>query len=182
MAIVPDDKDWTWVITDQCPECGFVGRDHDPTTTSEIIRKHREIWTSVLVGEIAAQQDPRVRLRRDYWSPLEYACHVRDVCRIYNARLLRMVHEDDPLYANWDQDATAIEACYAEQDAVVVDCELRAAADALASTFDAAAERSPAVWDRTGRRSDGASFTITTFSQYLVHDLVHHLWDIDAVQ
>ena len=106
---------------------------------------------------------------------------MRDVCRIYNERLLLMVYEDDPLYANWDQDATAIEARYSEQDAVVVDRELRAAAAALAATFDAAAEGSPAVWDRTGRRSDGASFTITTFSQYLVHDLVHHLWDIDAV-
>ena len=28
------------------------------------------------------------------------------------------------------------------------------------------------------RSSDGAAFTVTTLMQYLVHDLVHHLWDV----
>ena len=23
MAIVPDDKDWTWVVQRPCPECGY---------------------------------------------------------------------------------------------------------------------------------------------------------------
>ena len=31
---------------------------------------------------------------------------------------------------------------------------------------------------RTGRRSDGARFTVTTLGQYLVHDPVHHLNDV----
>ncbi len=33
-------------------------------------------------------------------------------------------------------------------------------------------------WDRTGFRSDGATFTIDTFSRYFIHDVVHHLMDV----
>ena len=33
-------------------------------------------------------------------------------------------------------------------------------------------------WLRRGRRSDGAAFTIESFSRYLVHDLVHHVHDV----
>jgi hypothetical protein len=33
-------------------------------------------------------------------------------------------------------------------------------------------------WQRTGRRSDGASFSVETFARYLIHDPVHHLYDV----
>jgi len=31
---------------------------------------------------------------------------------------------------------------------------------------------------RTGRRSDGAEFTVDTFARYFVHDPIHHLHDV----
>jgi hypothetical protein len=33
-------------------------------------------------------------------------------------------------------------------------------------------------WRRPGRRSDGARFSIASFSRYLLHDPVHHLYDV----
>ena len=33
-------------------------------------------------------------------------------------------------------------------------------------------------WQRPGRRSDGATFTVDTFSRYMVHDPIHHLYDV----
>ena len=54
--------------------------------------------------------------RRDVWSPLEYACHVRDVHLLFAERLRLMLDEDEPAFANWDQDATAVERDYAGQD------------------------------------------------------------------
>ena len=36
-------------------------------------------------------------------------------------------------------------------------------------------------WERTGRRSDGASFTIDSIGRYYLHDIEHHLWDVDRV-
>jgi len=34
------------------------------------------------------------------------------------------------------------------------------------------------AWTRTGRRTDGARFTVETFGQYYAHDWVHHLHDV----
>ena len=52
------------------------------------------------------------------WSALEYGCHIRDVHRIFNDRVRLMLTEDEPRFANWDQDATAIEDDYGSQDPV----------------------------------------------------------------
>jgi hypothetical protein len=37
-------------------------------------------------------------------------------------------------------------------------------------------------WQRTGYRSDGAAFTVESFARYLIHDPVHHLWDVEGGQ
>ena len=168
--IEPDGKDWTWVIARACPECGFVAAAHDPRDSGRVIREHATRWT-----ELLARPDASTRTRPDRWSVLEYGAHVRDVLVIYRGRLGRMIDEDDPLYENWDQDATAAESHYSEQDPRVVAADLEVAAGSLAADFDAV---EPDGWDRPGRRSDGASFTVTSFSRYLVHDLVHHVWDV----
>ena len=82
---------------------------------------------------------------------------------------------DDPLFPNWDQDATAVEDRYAEQDPAQVAAELRRAAFAIAGRFE---NVTSAQWQRTGNRSDGARFTVETFARYLMHDPVHHLYDV----
>lgn len=48
-------------------------------------------------------------------------------------------------------------------------------AETLASRFDSVAGE---MWARTGFRSDGAAFTVESFARYLIHDPVHHLWDV----
>jgi len=53
--------------------------------------------------------------------------------------------------------------------------ELDQAAEALAAAFDAIGEDD---WVRRGRRGDGAEFTVESFARYLIHDPVHHLWDV----
>lgn len=37
-------------------------------------------------------------------------------------------------------------------------------------------------WLRTGRRSDGASFTVESFARYFVHDPIHHVHDVEQSQ
>lgn len=170
MAIEPDTKNWTWVLEKRCPECGF-----DSSTTSEhdvaaLLRVNAAEWPAVL-----ERADVRDRPDECTWSPLEYAAHVRDVFRIFAYRLDLMLTQDDPLYPNWDQDETAVAERYNEQDPRVVATELVAAGTALAEAFDAVPDE---AWSRPGRRSDGAGFTIATFARYLIHDPVHHLWDV----
>ncbi len=105
------------------------------------------------------------------WSPLEYGCHVRDVLGVYDARLTLMLDTDDPLYENWDQDASA--GGYADEDPAVVAGQVRERGLALADRFDAVTG-----WERPGRRSDGAAFTVASFARYFLHDVEHHLWDV----
>jgi hypothetical protein len=174
-TIVPDDKDWTWVIDRPCAECGYDSATVDRTQIAAMIRANAGTWTKILaLGDVVHR-----RPRPHHWSPLEYACHVRDVFRIYDHRLTRMLTEDDPTYLNWDQDATAVDERYREQDPAIVATELSDAAEQLATRFDHVQGEQ---WLRTGNRSDGAHFTIDTFSRYLVHDVVHHVVaDVPAV-
>jgi hypothetical protein len=168
--IVPDDKDWTWVLERPCPECGFDAGAFSVDAVPVLIRDNAAGWQEALDGAGVV-----VRTRPDRWSTLEYAAHVRDVFRLYHERLRLMLDTDDPLFANWDQDATAIADRYGDQDPVVVAGELMAAAEVLADEF--AVVRGD-QWDRPGRRSDGAIFTVETFARYMIHDPVHHLWDV----
>jgi hypothetical protein len=172
MTITPDDKDWTWVLTRPCPECGVDVSTFDRDDTAPLVRRLTGAWVEVLEDR---SRDLAERPAPDRWSPLEYACHIRDVLRLYTTRLGLMLDEDDPLYPNWDQDVTAVEDRYGEQDPAVVAAELRAAGTRLADAFAAVHGDQ---WDRPGRRSDGASFTVETFARYFLHDPLHHLWDV----
>jgi hypothetical protein len=166
----PDTKDWTWVLQRPCPECGLDTRGVAPEAVAGLLRANAQAWPAVLAGP-AARRPPGPAA----WSPLEYGCHVRDVFRRFDGRLVLMLTQDDPLFPNWDQDATAIADRYAEQDPAAVAAELTAAAAVLAGRFDRV---SGDQWQRPGRRSDGAAFTVETFARYFIHDPVHHLWDV----
>ncbi|SFK66837.1 MULTISPECIES: DinB family protein [Amycolatopsis] len=168
--IAPDTKDWTWVLERPCPECGLDTASFDREDVGRLLRENAAEWQRVL-----AREDVRERPAADVWSPLEYACHVRDACRIFLGRLESMLSTTDPEFPNWDQDRTAVEADYASQDPARVAAELTEAAARLATAFDSV---SGSAWQRTGRRSDGARFTVETFARYFLHDPVHHLHDV----
>jgi hypothetical protein len=170
MPIVPDTKNWTWVIDLPCPECGFDAQYFEDADIAPAILANGRSWSTVL-----KRTDVTTRPNDATWSPLEYAAHVRDVLRIYDERVGLMLTLDNPLYENWDQDATAIAERYNEQDPAEVDAQLMDAASALAGTF---AGIEAGGWSRTGRRSDGARFTVSSISRYLLHDLEHHRSDV----
>ncbi len=170
MPIVPDTKNWTWVIERPCAECGFDSSEHPDVSIAEAIRRNARAWPAVL-----ARPDVRRRPDDSTWSALEYSAHVRDVLLVYLERLRLMLDTDDPLYPNWDQDATAVAERYNEQDPATVARELADAAAALSAAFD---DVGGDAWQRVGRRGDGASFTVSSMSKYLLHDLDHHLVDV----
>lgn len=134
---MPDTKSWTWVLERPCPECGLDTRAVAPEDVAARLRDTVPIWRDALAGAAASRRpSPAV------WSPLEYGCHVRDVCRRYAERLDLMLADDEPGFADWNQDETALADRYAEQDPAVVAAELAEAAAGLASRF--AAVRGPA--------------------------------------
>lgn len=169
--LTPDDKDWTWVLEQTCPECGFEAGAIDAADVGGMIRDNAGRWQRVL-----ATSDVRERPRPDRWSPLEYGCHVRDVFRIYLHRLDRMLTEDGPHYANWDQNETAVKDRYDLADPTVVRAELGEHGRRLADRFESVTGDQ---WLRTGFRGDGASFTVESFARYFIHDPIHHIDDVE---
>ncbi|VFA94918.1 DinB superfamily [Nocardia farcinica] len=189
MAIVPDVKDWTWVLERPCPECGYdggkVGYDEVPDAARAAAARVRAALD---------RPDARRRPTESTWSPLEYAAHVRDVCRIFAFRIAvatggpaadpHVAAFDPgeaapagavPTFTNWDQDATAVADRYDRQDPVVVAAELTDAAERVAAAFAAVP---PDARGRTARRGDGALFTVDGLARYFLHDLVHHAHEV----
>ncbi|QLY33362.1 DinB family protein [Nocardia huaxiensis] len=190
MSIVPDAKDWTWVLERTCTECGF-----DPAATSYeavpgLVRDSAQRLTAALGGPNAT-----VRPNDSTWSALEYAAHVRDVCRIFEHRLditrsagarpgpviggydpSVAVSDGIPMFANWDQDETALAENYGAQNPAVVAADLSGVAETAARAFESVpvAERG-----KVARRSNGSQFTVDTLARYFVHDLVHHVHDVE---
>jgi hypothetical protein len=129
-------------------------------------------WRAALRRPDAAE-----RPAENTWSVLEYACHVRDVFTLFDHRLDLMVTGEDARFADWDQDLTAVEKDYANADPAQVSTELTAEGEQIAASFGRVPEDQ---WDRKGTRSNGSEFTVLTFSQYFLHDAVHHLHDVDG--
>ncbi len=170
MAIEPDTKDWTWVIEHACPACGF-----DPSTVrrGEVagrIARSAAGWDGAL-----ARPDARTRPDDRTWSVLEYGCHVRDVHRIMRERLQLMLEHDGAAFANWDQDATAVEDDYNAQAPSVVAAALAREARDFADAYRTVGDGD---WARTGLRSNGSAFTVESFAIYALHDLEHHRMDV----
>jgi hypothetical protein len=171
----PDTKDWTWTLRRRCDQCGLSAADIGPADFAERAFIAAEEWVQILRSSPAVSARPQP----DVWSPLEYGAHVRDVYRLFDARLAQMLTEDTPTFANWNQDETAIEERYKEQDPEVVADELEAVAQRFVARIQSL---KPEQYRRRGIRSDGAEFTVVTFIQYFLHDVIHHLWDVTGQQ
>jgi hypothetical protein len=174
VSIVPDTKDWTWVLEKACLECGFDTRTVSRSALPRMLGENAANWQKVLTGPGGTV---RARPGPDRWSVLEYACHVRDVFRLFDQRAQLMVSTTGPTFPNWDQDATAINDRYNEQSPDEVARQLVTAGASIANRF---AQLTESQWERTGTRSDGAHFSVETLGRYLIHDPVHHLYDVGA--
>jgi hypothetical protein len=171
----PDTKDWTWTLTRRCEQCGLSAGEIDPADFAERAFIAAEEWVQILRSSPAVSARPQP----DVWSPLEYGAHVRDVYRLYDARLAQMLSEDTPTFANWNQNETAISERYKEQDPEMVADELEAAAQRFVARIQSL---KPEQHGRRGIRSDGVEFTVVTLIQYFLHDVIHHLWDVTGQQ
>ena len=171
MPIAPDTKDWTWVLDKRCDECGFEASAFPREQVGRMTRENAARWRPLLSHPLVTD-----RPTEDRWSALEYACHVRDVFRLYDARLQMMIEQDGPHYPNWDQNEAAIEGRYEVADPSKVADEIERASDGVAARFESVG---PDQWTRTGFRSDGARLTIESFARYFIHDPIHHVFDVE---
>jgi hypothetical protein len=173
-AIEPDTKDWTWVLDVACPECGFEADRVGVEQLAPAIRDDATGWERTLAEEGAG-----TRPRPGVWSPTEYAAHVRDVHLVFAERVRSMLADEEPTFANWDQDATALEKQY---DLAGPDAVARELLDAAAAVADLYETVPPDAWGRRGLRSNGSVFTVESIGRYHLHDVVHHTWDVTGAR
>ncbi|ASN51814.1 DinB family protein [Sinomonas sp. R1AF57] len=170
MAITPDTKDWTWVLERPCPECGFDPDELTPQDVAGRVDAALPRWDAAL-----QRADVRDRPNESTWSPLEYGCHVRDVFGLFRTRLGLMLAEDGARFADWDQDATALEKDYGASDPDSVRAELAEEGALARDAFGAVPQD---AFARRGLRSNGSEFTVVTLARYFLHDVEHHLHDV----
>jgi hypothetical protein len=175
--IAPDTKDWTWVLARRCDECGFDAVAHEVADLPGLLHDTATTWSQLAKVGVLARPDAARRPAPTVWSPLEYGAHVRDVHELFARRLRLMLEEDTPTFANWDQDATAVEGDYAGQDAAAVAVELVEAAVTVAEIYATVTDETRT---RRGVRSNGDEFTVESLGRYHLHDVVHHLHDVGA--
>ncbi|MGL3806404.1 DinB family protein [Paeniglutamicibacter sp. R2-26] len=167
---IPETKDWTWVLESACGECGQDVRGLDPQTIAGLVRGGVPRFAAALsLPGAGTRPAPQV------WSPLEYCAHVADMYEVMDRRMGLILGQDEPTFANWDQDEAAVRLGYAAQSPRAVAERLQATAEAFAATLEGVG---PEQLGRRGLRSNGSVFTAATLARYAWHDAVHHLHDL----
>lgn len=173
----PDTKDWTWVLERPCPECGFRADAIDRAQVGALMRANAAGFRAALQrGDLVRRRPPVPAGSPPKWSAIEYAAHVADVYQLSDERLSRMLKKKHPTFADWDQNHAAVEGDYANAEPDKVAYRLAATAGKVADLLDKVRDDR---WQRTGERSDGARFTVESFAIYILHDVSHHLWDVE---
>lgn len=118
--------------------------------------------------------------KAETWSPLEYACHVRDVFRVQRERVLLALAEDEPAFAPMRREERVAEERYNEQEPAVVAAEITHAADAFAQTLETLDDD---AWRRTGVYNYPTTRvrTVEWIGRHTVHEGEHHLQDIEGL-
>ncbi len=172
----PDHKDWTWTLDRSCSECGYEANNYDRSEIGAKIRASAATWRGLLSGgDIVSKRPPDGDPNSPVWSALEYGAHVRDVYELFADRFDKMLKKKNPKFRDWDQNKAAVKGKYHKQDPDQVAYGLAVAAGAMADRFDKVSDDG---WARTAERSDGASFTVESFGRYLLHDIEHHIHDV----
>lgn len=160
---------------ESCAVCGHVWADVAPAAVADRLRAGVAGFADVLAG-------PGVERRPDptRWSPLEYACHVRDVLLVVRERVLLAVLEDTPAPPAMYPDGRVDTGFYVGESPAVVADELRCAADLLVRTLD---RLDGAGWARTLRYGYPvpAERNLAWVASQAVHEVEHHLADAGAV-
>jgi DinB superfamily len=159
---------------ERCEECGFEYEESSFPMAADGIRAGAAELTAALTG---SQADARARREPGRWSPLEYACHVRDMLLVQRERLLAARRLDRPVCEPMGRDERVELDGYAGQDPADVARQLRDAAQLFAGDLG---RLSPADWDRRliYTYPYRAERSLRWLAIHTVHEVGHHLLDV----
>ena len=163
-----------------CPECGLDYETVSPRDAAAAVRSFPRRYRALLVAPGDAEQaDDVVRRRPDpaTWSALEYTAHVADVLDHLGAAIRRVIVEDEPTIAFFDNDERATQQGYNDmaQGEVLGWLELTCAD--ITSIVDSV---DPDDWTRLGHFEWGDRDALG-LARNAVHEGSHHLRDAQRV-
>jgi hypothetical protein len=121
--------------------------------------------------------DVRTRRSPEQWSPLEYACHLRDMLLVQRERVLAARWLDCPSLAPMGRDERVELDGYAEQDPAAVARQLE---DAAAMFANVLSRLDTSEWGRTVRYNYPTKQvrTLAWVAVHTLHEVGHHLQDV----
>jgi hypothetical protein len=161
------------MTTDRCGECGF-DYDADP----EVYPSMTDVVVDMAALLRATAPDVlRVRQEPNRWSPLEYACHLRDVLLVQRERVLAARRTDGYTCEPMGREERVEHDGYAEQAPEAVARQLTDAALLFTTVLDRLA---PGDWDRTVRYfyPEPEWRSLRWVARHTAHEVRHHLLDI----
>ncbi|MFF2197880.1 DinB family protein [Streptomyces sp. NPDC058157] len=161
-------------MTDDCAECGFA---YDLELAPSVASLAGEY--AARFAELLLRAEPAALARRaapEVWSPLEYACHVRDVLLVQRERVLAARRTDNPVATLMGRDERVEHDGYALQVPADVARQLT---DAAALFGNVLHRPPPAQWERTlvYGYPEPAERTLRWVAVHTLHELRHHLLD-----
>jgi hypothetical protein len=160
-----------------CAECGFTYLELPRRELADRVNGYGPLYASRLVS---ATGDLRTRPTPVEWSPLEYACHVRDVALMQRDRLYVALVEDGPSFKPMYRDQRVEFDRYDRQEPETVANQLAMATSMLANAFDPLTNEQ---WTRPliYGYPEAARRDVEWMAHHTLHELVHHLSDIDRI-
>jgi hypothetical protein len=135
-----------------------------------------------LVDEVCQglnEEQLRARPAAGEWSLLEVACHLRDSAIEEGMRARRMVEEEHPTLAPYDERARAIERNYAGEDVLKARTALRAYFKGYAYQLE---RFSDGEWERPGVHPETGPVTVRSRAELEVEHLQAHLAQMRATR
>jgi hypothetical protein len=166
-----------------CAQCLFVYEDLEAEATPGALRHSaREIRErlGMLLDEPGGVERLRSRPEPETWSALEYAGHVRDVLLVQHDRLYQALVEDVPAFAPMHHNERVVLGGYNDEDPATTATEVTIAADLLARVLS---RLDVSAWSRRCIFNFAAptEVDVAWLARDGVHEVVHHLRDIDEV-
>lgn len=160
---------------DACAECGFEYRLDQATGAGAEIRAGAAT-IAALVRENAGDAGRR-RAAPDTWSPLEYACHLRDMLLVQRERVLLARRKDRPDPEPMGRDERVEHDGYSEQSPGDVARQLEDAALLFAHVLDRLV---PEDWERTMfyNYPTRQERSLSWVAEHTLHEVRHHLQDV----
>jgi hypothetical protein len=158
-----------------CEECGFELDERRALEAGPEI-----VEGAVRLAQLLNSPTPDFVSRReaDTWSPLEYACHLRDVLIVQRERMLLGLREDRPAPPMMGSEDRVIRDGYAEQQPSDVARQLTDSARLLANVM---ARISEPDWNRqvryVGYHPEERSLRWVAVDTW--HEMRHHSLDIE---